>query len=77
MPLLPSLLAVLTPTFMVSGITIMSGDLMLTLWSRAPLLRIEGLDREKPCLLFWEGILIGFCALTEYCAIRLSQGKQK
>jgi len=77
MLLLASLLTVLTPSSMVSAIAIMSDKLMLALWIQAPLPWIEGLEKDKPSPLFWEGILIGFGALTRFCAIGLSRGKQK
>ncbi len=65
-PLLATVLAVLTPGFLVSSNTVMSDIPMLTLYVWAIWLWLEGLDRRNYVLLVTAALLIGLSTLTKY-----------
>jgi 4-amino-4-deoxy-L-arabinose transferase-like glycosyltransferase len=68
-PLSASLLAILTPVFLVSSTNVMCDTLMVCLWVWAVLCWRRGLAR--PGWLFVAAVLITLCALTKYFGVSL------
>ncbi len=69
--LLATLAAIITPVFLVSGTTVMSDVLMLSLWCWAVYLWMKGTDERRPGLLLAAGFLIVLSTLTKYYAMSL------
>lgn len=65
-PVLASLAAVLTPTFLVSSTNVMCDTMMLAFWVWAMALWVDGLKTNKNSRLFFAALLIAICALTKY-----------
>lgn len=70
-PLLAALAGLLTPVFLVTGLTVMSDMLMLAFWVFAVYFWIQGLDTGRRGALLLAGVLIGAAALSKYFAIAL------
>jgi 4-amino-4-deoxy-L-arabinose transferase-like glycosyltransferase len=70
-PLLATLLAVLTPVFLVSGITVMSDMMMLAFWVFAVYFWIIGLESGKQLRLALAATLIAASALSKYFGMTL------
>jgi 4-amino-4-deoxy-L-arabinose transferase-like glycosyltransferase len=68
-PLLATLMAVLTPVFLVSSTNVMCDTLMLCFWVWAVVCWRRGL--ERPLWLVLAGFLISLCALTKYFGVSL------
>lgn len=70
-PLLATLMAVLTPVFFVSSITVMSDMMMLAFWVFGVYFWITGLESGNQVALGVAGILIAVSALTKYFGMTL------
>jgi 4-amino-4-deoxy-L-arabinose transferase-like glycosyltransferase len=70
-PLIAAFAGMLTPVFLVSSTNIMCDTMMLAFWVWAMVLWIDGLERDKPFVLFISSIFISLCALTKYFGISL------
>jgi 4-amino-4-deoxy-L-arabinose transferase-like glycosyltransferase len=70
-PLLAALAGLLTPVYLMTGLTVMSDMLMLAFWVFAVYFWIDGMETGKPPALALAGLLIGIAALTKYFAIAL------
>ncbi|MGH7227421.1 MAG: ArnT family glycosyltransferase, partial [Gemmataceae bacterium] len=68
-PLLATLVAVLTPVFLVSSTNVMCDTMMLCFWVWSLVCWRRGL--ERPRWLIVAGILISLCALTKYFGVSL------
>src|SRR5581483_6897050 len=65
-PVLPALLVLTSPGFLVSATSLMSDVPMLALWLLATVLWLEGIERDRPGLLAVAGIAAAACVLTKY-----------
>lgn len=70
-PLLAAWIALLSPVFLLSSMTVMSDIAMLALWLWAVNLWIIGLDERRETALLASAALTGLAALTKYFAIAL------
>lgn len=70
-PLLAALAGLLTPVYLMTGLTVMSDMLMLTFWVFAVYFWIDGIESDKPGALALASMLIGIAAVTKYFAIAL------
>jgi 4-amino-4-deoxy-L-arabinose transferase-like glycosyltransferase len=71
-PLLAAVVAILTPSFLVSSSTLMCDVLMLALWTWALVFWEQALSREQSRWPFiGAGVLAGLAVLTKYSAITL------
>lgn len=70
-PLLAALATLLTPGFIVSGLSVMCDILMVAIWILAAIFWIEGDEKGKPLYLVISSLLIGVCALTKYFGVAL------
>jgi 4-amino-4-deoxy-L-arabinose transferase-like glycosyltransferase len=70
-PLLPALLTLFTPVFLVSATSIMCDVMMFAFWSWALEFRLSGLDRQQWWRFFISAMLISGAALTKYFGIVL------
>ena len=70
-PLLATLVAVLTPVFLVSSLTVMSDILMMSFYVFAVYFWIRGVDERKPTALALAAFLIAVAVLTKYSALVL------
>jgi 4-amino-4-deoxy-L-arabinose transferase-like glycosyltransferase len=66
LPLLASLIAVLTPGVLVSAASVMCDTMMVALWVWAAILWIEGLQPRKVRYMAGAAVLIAAAALTKY-----------
>jgi 4-amino-4-deoxy-L-arabinose transferase-like glycosyltransferase len=70
-PLLASLVALLTPVFLVSSTSLMSDTMMLAFWVFAVYFWISGLEKNSFLMLAISVVLISMCALTKYFGMSL------
>ena len=70
-PVLASLIALLTPVFLVSSTTVMSDTMMLAFWVFAVYFWVSGLEKSSFPMLLLSVILISICALTKYFGLTL------
>ncbi len=69
--LLPGMLTLASPAFLISASSVMSDGMMLALWTWAVVLWVWGLDKNSPRLLIAAGGLIALATLTKYPAMCL------
>jgi len=65
-PVLAAAAMLLTPVFLVSGVTLMCDMLLLAFWLWAVVFWIEGLERGEAWRLILAGVLIAFATLSKY-----------
>ena len=70
-PLLAAFAAILTPVFLVSGVTVMSDMWMLAFWVFAVYFWISGLDKDNHVFLAFGGFCIAMSAISKYFGMAL------
>ena len=70
-PMLASLVALFTPVFLVSSMTIMSDIMMLAFWVFAIYFWVSGLEKNSNVMLLLSVVLVSFCVLTKYFGLTL------
>jgi hypothetical protein len=70
-PFLAACSAIITPVFLVSSTNVMCDTMMLAFWVWALFLWMEGLDKDKPLILFISSVIVSLCVVTKYFGISL------
>jgi 4-amino-4-deoxy-L-arabinose transferase-like glycosyltransferase len=70
-PFLAACAGIVTPVFLVSSTNVMCDTMMLAFWVWALFLWMEGLEKNKPFILFISSVIVSLCVVTKYFGISL------